>query len=235
MLQLILQGIRGWIFSPTTEISLQQDGGVILLGDSLIYITVEGFELVNKIQTCLTHPYQLSYINCAQNGNMIHTIRQRFTKIEVQLRSMSEIYRKQIKILLLWDSDCSEVNETVLNISQIQSLRRKYTDHLKYILHVCTELQVSITVYGPALLPTANKTSMLEDYCQLNAAICTECGAEYVNIREVLLATELECPGSRLTVDGEHFNEQGAVIVAQLFAKAIEDWKQHAHSYCSRG
>jgi lysophospholipase L1-like esterase len=72
-----------------------------------------------------------------------------------------------------------------------------------------------------------NKIKMLDRYVRLNQHIAEKLGIQYMNIRQAFLDA---LPAGRkvysgcLTTDGNHENNNGAVIVAKIFAEVLYNW-----------
>lgn len=87
---------------------------------------------------------------------------------------------------------------------------------------------------GPLLAPINaplwvyyNKIKMLDRYVRLNQHIALKLGIPYMNIRQAFLNA---LPPGRvvysgcLTTDGNHENENGAIIVAKIFSETLYEW-----------
>lgn len=69
---------------------------------------------------------------------------------------------------------------------------------------------------------------MLDTYRDINIRICAEYGITYFDLRTALqnaiLAANSTDDNGYVTDDGEHLNDRGTMIAAQLYAQAINKW-----------
>ena len=82
---------------------------------------------------------------------------------------------------------------------------------------------------GPVGLPGRffNKTSMLDDYRVLTRVVAEANSVPYIDMRAAFLNAIpfwWLLPSGVVTVDGEHPNDTGTGIEAQLFAATINAW-----------
>ena len=236
-LRLSYHGVRGFFDKPPDieKLNLSEspckDGQVLFLGDSLLYITIKAYDLLPKIKSFLKLNYDLDYINLSRNGSTIQDIRKGFETILVHLEQLPEEKRTNIFVIMFWDSDITSLSASAYNGSK-KDVQHKYTNNLVFILNKCRDLGIKVNVMGPGLLESPDKKGFVEDICNLNKFICSKHGADYGNIRRIFLDTEIgpspesSSPKKKLTVDGEHLNEEGAVVAAQVFAAAIDKWKE---------
>ena len=151
-------------------------------------------------------------------------------------------------VILYWDSDISNIDESSMSNAAIASLRKNYTDNVFYVINeVLTFKTLSgvtpvMALAGPGLLGEAgvglpsefyNKTTMLEAYKAINVNATRHFGIPYIDMRSALLAArppEWVLYRGWVTQDGEHPNRRGALIEAQLFAKEINIWLNNATS-----
>jgi len=204
---------------------------VVLLGDSLINRPFEMFNL-SQLLTDLTEPapnVTLHFINAGNNGEEIHNIYERTAAV---LAANAPVWA----VILFWDSDCSNVDESLLTPAQVAQLRANYSATLlateRLVLAATPRLAVAgpeLLGEGPLFLPArfANKTAMLDDYRVLTRDAAAAVGVPYIDMRAAFLA---EIPPWWLiyagwcTIDGEHPNDRGTQIEAELFATTINGW-----------
>ena len=234
--RLILYGCIGFFSKPSLKAtSISNDindstfeGHIVLLGDSLIYITYNAYDLKTKIDDTTKYKYNFNYINLSQNGNTINDLRKRFEEFIADIEKVPIEKRSKIIILMFWDSDVSDTSLDNYKKNK-GSIEQKYINDLTFILNKCNELKIRISVAGPGLLGNVNKTKLLEDFCGINKFVCAKNKCEYLHIREEFLKEEKE--GKTVTIDGEHLNEEGAKILGKMFASAIDNWKKDTETY----
>lgn len=72
-----------------------------------------------------------------------------------------------------------------------------------------------------------NKEPMLEAYGTINKEAALRVGVPYIDIRQAFLdyiPSYQLCYSRCVTIDGEHENERGTVILARLFALSLSKW-----------
>ena len=204
---------------------------VVLLGDSLINRPFEMFNL-SQLLTNLTEPppgTNLVFVNSGDNGQEIKDIYARTAAVLAQ-------YAPVWGVVLFWDSDCSNIDESVLTPQQVAALRANYSANLLATERLVLAATPRLAVAGPELLGEgplglpgrfANKTQMLDDYRVLTRAAADEVGVPYIDMRQAFLddipAWWLIYAGW-VTIDGEHPNDRGTKIEAELFATTINGW-----------
>jgi hypothetical protein len=141
---------------------------VVLLGDSLINRPCEMFNLTERLVN-MTEPApgtSLRFVNAGNNGEEIASIEARTAAV---LAANAPVWA----VILFWDSDCSNVDESKLSPQEVAQLRANYSANLiateRMILAITPRLAVAgpeLLGEGPLGLPArfANKTQMLEDY-----------------------------------------------------------------------
>ena len=146
-------------------------------------------------------------------------------------------------IMLLWDSDVSDVDEASLSPQQIVSVRDYYRSNITFVIESLRQQQpdLYISIAGPVLLgegqnrflsPVSQekfdqKQLQLDAYVRINHEMATWLEIPYINLRnayyEVLPSYRLaydEC----LTTDGEHPNSNGAYVTAKNLAIVLDGW-----------
>ena len=199
---------------------LREHGGVVLFGDSLIRRSFEQHSLAAKIESRLQ--YKVGFVNEGVEADTIARMYYRVGPIVSKLLSRRLF---PMAVLILWDSDVSDVNEDILNAAQIKALRKNYTTKLRLLLKKLLTTGAYIAVSGPGILGSYWKTSMLEDYREMNRQVCEELHVSYIDVRNALLEEESRS-GSEVTTDGEHLNDLGTAVIAEVFAAEIEKWQR---------
>ena len=196
-----------------------------LIGDSLICRPYDLFDLTGKIKTLLPKYYNITFTNYAKNGNTISNVRE--NQLDICLKDNPDI------ILLFWDSDCSDIDEHIMDLEQVNTTRKAYIKDLEYVVSEIIKRGIYFTFGGPAILGEGLigkpsrfwfKDSMLDDYRLMNQKVAIKFGVDYMDIRQAFLdAIPYYWPFAKgyLTVDGEHENNVGSGIVAKHFADAI--------------
>jgi hypothetical protein len=212
-------------YRPLTLEKKDTQFNLIMFGDSLITGNHRQkfniFPIIaSKVASFIPH-YNLNMINFGEGGNRIIDLRNR---IEPVLSTPSDA------ILLLWDSDVSSSDETAENMSY---LREVYISNVTYVLDRILQSDSSklIAITGPIILgerlSACSKSSMLDEYVEINQKICTAYNITYIDLRKAFIS---EIPWYRmvdsgcLTVDGEHENRNGMTIVAKAVAKTVIRW-----------
>ena len=133
-------------------------------------------------------------------------------------------------VILFWDSDCSDVDESTMSEGQVTELRANYTANL---VDVVTQILGSgslLAISGPEVLGEGlreMKTPMLNDYRDMNKKVSADFKLQHIDMRQAFLD---DCPdkwiqdGGFDTTDGEHPNDRGTTIEAGLFAKQVQEW-----------
>lgn len=148
-------------------------------------------------------------------------------------------------VLLIWDSDAAKDPST--NGYPTAAYNRSLT----LALNAMVSKHVTVLVTSPLLLgeneipsfsPWSNKKK-LENYRLVTEEIATQIGAIYVDGRAALLSAIVDagycdsnaypvcnqqgantCGNGVVTVDGEHLNNNGAQIMAKLYADRLNAW-----------
>lgn len=203
---------------------------IVLLGDSLINKPWNEHNLSTVLSAMLVLPPNTSvtFINSGNNGEEIASISSRTAAVLEQYQPYA--------VILFWDSDCSNVDESTMTPAQVRCVRANYTSHLAACVRTVLSAGVHMAVAGPELLGEGplglpprfhNKTNMLNDYRNLTSGIAQTLGVPYLDIRGAFLAA---IPAWWLwykdwaTQDGEHPNERGTKIEATLFAAQVNTW-----------
>jgi len=115
---------------------------IALLGDSLIGVPWDRYDLKGKLTEQISGNVNLcSY---GVGGSKIDDILKRVDSVLTECKPQY--------VILFWDSDCSDINESVMTSEQITELRNKYKDN---VLEVCSRILkfgAGLAVAGPELL-----------------------------------------------------------------------------------
>jgi hypothetical protein len=164
------------------------------------------------------------------NGNPIAAIKEKYyNNFDAYVRN--GYYRG---VILFYDSDVSNYDETTMTPTQVTSLRQSYEENLVAIIH-SIKPYAKLAVASPALLSDgnytrmianfgANKTQMLNDYASINQRICADTGIEYIDIRGAYLDSLHRGYDPAEVEDGEHPNALGQDIAGRLFASVLDTW-----------
>jgi len=137
-------------------------------------------------------------------------------------------------VILFWDSDCSNVDEATLSPEEVIQVRASFNENLEAVVTQILSSTKYLAVAGPELLGEGvvcpsriHKNDMLDDYRVFTQTITEAHQLNYIDMRQAFLdavpSNWLFCSGV-VTVDGEHPNERGTIIEANLFAKQINAW-----------
>lgn len=203
---------------------------VVLLGDSLINHPWQQFNLSSKLDAMVNQP--INWINSGNNGEEIASIEARTAAVLAQYQPWA--------VILFWDSDCSNVNESALTPAEVVALRANYTSNLVSTIKTVLTYGAKMAVAGPELLgegpvglPSrfANKTQMLDDYRDMTRSAALSLGVPYIDMRQAFLNA---LPAwwfpycCRVTKDGEHPNDLGTDIEATAFSQVVNIWLTEA-------
>ena len=133
----------------STQYQLREDENVtsfqvFLFGDSLINKPFMNLDLDGKIKSYLPQ-FSLDITNVASNGCKISNMRDKV----VELIAADP---KPDAVLIYWDSDVSDVDETRLSSNEVDDLRSKYRSDLSYILSELASNISFVALAGPGIL-----------------------------------------------------------------------------------
>jgi hypothetical protein len=141
-------------------------------------------------------------------------------------------------VIMLWGSD-GDVDEGKFTTAELQQLRKEYLSNLTIVVKRLTSVARYVAISGPIILGEgfqvgmpgterfSNKVPMLDEYVDYNIQMATNYNASYINLRQAFLDYVPSCQLFYkwcVTIDGEHPNERGAVIIAYQFADMISKW-----------
>ncbi len=114
------------------------------IGDSLIHRPFTEFDLGGRLQRHF-RSINLDIIDNARNGQEIAKCRENIYK-DVPMNSSD-------MVILFWDSDCSNIDESILNQDQINEIRANYRSNLTQVIEAVKAAGVKyMAVSGPNLL-----------------------------------------------------------------------------------
>lgn len=202
---------------------------IVLLGDSLINRPFQRFDLGGMIRRRLSD-YPMVIWNYGADGS---TIASSYNRLG------SALSHNPDALILFWDSDASDVDESVLNSTQVTSLRANYMTTLRLVVN--TTLSYPTIKYmaiagpgvygseGPLFAPKRfdGKTDVFNAYREMNKVISAEYDVDYIDVRQSLLtAVPFYWVIYKwwISIDGEHLNYRGSIIFANLAAGALGEW-----------
>ena len=204
---------------------------VVLLGDSLINRPFNEHNLSSKILSLLSPtPYNITLVNAGNNGE---EVAQTLARTPALLAAEAPW-----AVLWFWDSDCSNIDETTMTPAQVSALRANYSLHVTQTAALIAAAGARLAVAGPELLGEGpvglqprfqNKTApYMEAYVNLTRQAAERVpGVAYINMRAAFLQAIpwwWTLYGGWVTIEGEHPNERGAGIEAELFANTLNGW-----------
>ena len=146
-------------------------------------------------------------------------------------------------VMLLWDSDVSDVDEAGMSLQQITTLRDYYRSNITFVIESLRQQQpdLYISMSGPVLLGEgqgrflspvspekfSQKQSQLDAYVRINTEMASWLEIPYINLREAyyeVLPSYRLAYDSCLTIDGEHPNSNGAYVTAKNLALVLDGW-----------
>lgn len=204
------------------------------IGDSLIHRPFTEFDLGGRVQRYF-RTINLNITDHARNG-------QEIAECESNVYDDVPIGSADM-VILFWDSDCSNVDESAMDDDEIRETRANYKANLTEVINAVKSAGVTyMAISGPNLLGEGtysflrtiwmtrwadDKSSMLDDYRKINEDIANELDVDYIDMRKAFLRAEPTYwvyPAYRLTLDGEHPNDRGTGIIAKQFAMQISAW-----------
>mmetsp|Transcript_12874 Transcript_12874/g.17554 ORF Transcript_12874/g.17554 Transcript_12874/m.17554 type:complete len:165 (+) Transcript_12874:168-662(+) len=137
-------------------------------------------------------------------------------------------------ILVVWDSDASDVDESELSEDEVLNLRHNFAINLKDVIYMLQKYTSYIAIGGPVILGEGEscphrlkKLETIEYYKAVTQNITLSNGIDYMDLRKAFLSaipnTWQSCEGL-LTSDGEHPNEKGTQLEASILAEQINKW-----------
>jgi len=207
---------------------------IVFLGDSLVHRSNQDHALLAGIRQDLEarHPgRRLELVDAGVNGDQIAEIRERLDRDVLQ--------RRPGAVVLYWDSDVSDVDESHLAPRAREAVRSAYERDLEEVLSRLAASGAHVVVSGPTLIgerPHGRnpKDAQLDAYRDLTRRVCSDVGVHYVDTRHAFERARPHGASAGideglLTEDGEHLNERGTLIVRRLFVEALDGWLRREH------
>lgn len=202
---------------------------VVFVGDSLVHRSAEAHGLLDGVARELTrrHPaLQFELVDAGVNGDTIADIQARLDEDVIALMPAA--------VVLYWDSDVSEFDESRLSAAAVSARRTDYRRSLSDVVKRLVDTGAHVIVSGPTIIGEAPrglnpKDPMLDDYRRINRAVARSFNAAYVDTRRAFQAQLARLPPANdgaklLTEDGEHLNDAGAAEVQKQFVAALDSW-----------
>lgn len=234
------------------EVVLKNNGAVILLGDSLVDVPSERFDLMGKLRR--HHNYSLGYTNCGIGGNSISKIRARIGPLLSNIRKVTGVSNatasigisaptnknSSVFVILFWQTDASDISEVGMSTAQVASLRDAYKTDLRMVIQHILAAGAYMAIAGPEVVPwfkyktffqillwlLGERSDQLDAYRQMNIDIASEVRMQYIDVRSAFLtAMKSSARSPTIYLDAEHPNNYGTEILARLFGQAIRQWK----------
>jgi lysophospholipase L1-like esterase len=172
----------------------------------------------------------LEILGLGENGQTIDDLR-------IRMES-AVIANKPDAVIMLWDSDVN-VNEGKMTTEEVKKLREGYLANMDIVLGRISSTTKYFAIAGPTVLGEgfqvgmpgtdrfSNKVPMLSEYIEYNKQMAAKYDASYINVYQAFVDYIPSCQLFYkwcVTIDGEHPNERGAVIIARVFAEMISKW-----------
>lgn len=152
-------------------------------------------------------------------------------------------------MILFWDSDVCDISETKLSTSQIKELRDIYRNNLVATCNKILESGAKVAIAGPEMCGEGpvilndasyyvelyeSKLEMLEAYRDINKEVAEDLEVPYIDVRSAFIDAigDWEYNNGCLTSDGEHPNNNGAIVEANLFSYVINEWLRSSSGIC---
>jgi lysophospholipase L1-like esterase len=204
---------------------------IVFVGDSLVHRSASDHGLLDAVRDGLAARFpgnSLEVVDAGNNGDRIADILQRLDEDVLVLNPDA--------VVLYWDSDVSDVDESVMTPGEIREVRAAYERDVRTVLQRLVASGAHVIVSGPTLIgerrhPGNDKDRQLDHYRDLNRRLAANEGVQYVDTRHAFQAARpVGAPAGTdrglLTEDGEHLNAAGAKLAGGLFIGALESWLQ---------
>ena len=202
---------------------------MVFVGDSLVHRSAEDHGLLDRVRTELVrrHPGRaFELVDRGVNGNRIADIRDRLDQDVLDLHPHA--------VVLYWDSDVSDVDESSMAPGEVRTLREAYESDLREVLRRLVASGAHVVVSGPTLIgerPRGRnpKDAQLDAYRAINRRVAAGTGAAYADTRRPFFArrprgASPEIDHGLLTEDGEHLNDRGVEVALTAFVDALDRW-----------
>jgi hypothetical protein len=161
---------------------------VVLFGDSLMHRPFLEFDLSGKIQALLPQ-FHLRIKDCGFDAATINDLRMNKRYMDCVLNQTNTA------VILFWDSDVSNVDESTMSETEVQQLREDYLEDVSYVIENIKDTGALLALAGPALLGESgkklkgykkqyeNNQIMLDAYTLMNQQISRVHNIPYINVR----------------------------------------------------
>lgn len=216
--------ILNLIVAAAIFIMVEYVGENLMYGDSLVVGLTNHHDLIHYMQA-KANTGSIS-VDAGAPGHTISQLNDLWVQ-DVQPFSRGLALKSTI---IFWDSDVSNIDETGLKNSQVNTLRSNYQTSIKTLVSKVKALGSNVAIAGPGVLGVngiyigVNKTSMLDAYAALNLKVAKSLKVPYIDIRTPLL--KAIASGQDPTEDGEHLNSLGIQICGDLFIAQLKRWDQ---------
>lgn len=216
----------------TYEMKQTKTFNVVFLGDSMLSEPIDRYDLVGRISAFIPS-YKFTAKNSASNAIKMINLRQKI------MEEMSAVSNRPDGIIVMCNSDITDVKFDPLNSDQKSYLLKEYIVNLEFVIQYSLNASVPIAISSPVGVLTEgplgapdsvryhNKKEAISSYTSATKDTALRLNVPYVDIRTPTLAA---IPMYRLcylgcvTYDGEHPNIKGTDIFATLYAKVLNEW-----------
>ena len=218
---------------PGTNIWYGKDGGIVLLGDSLIRRScLAPFNLTQRIAANVSSERSFGYSNLGVDSDTIERIKLRLPNILKSIAAHHQDKEKAISttptlVFMVWDSDVSDTDYAIMGPRLVAHRKVEYA---RRITAVIRELQragaIILGLAGPAVLldgeGKSRLNSLLESFADIKRRVALENNIQYLDLRAAFLAALAK--GENPTVDGEHPDIVGTRILADLISRRLQEY-----------
>ncbi len=202
---------------------------IVFVGDSLVHRSAVDYGMLDAIRDSLAarHPSRsFEVVDAGANGDRIVDIRRRLDEDVLGLHPDA--------VVLYWDSDVSDVDESGMSPEGVRHLREAYEQAVAAVLQRLAASGAEVVMSGPTLIgerrhPRNAKDAQLDSYRDINRRLANKAGIPYLDTRHAFQSRRP--PGAPaatdrglLTEDGEHLNALGAGLARSLFVAALDAW-----------
>jgi hypothetical protein len=131
------------LFVFCSQVSLSELVNIALIGDSLLRHPANDWNLIPKLQANLPE-FNLNFTVYAKDGSTIFDV-----KTGQLLQSLND---KPDGYILFWDSDCSDINESVMAPLEIDALRLRYEHNVNFVVSSIKDSGAFLATAGPEIL-----------------------------------------------------------------------------------
>jgi len=202
---------------------------IVFVGDSLVHRSASDYGMLDSVRDRLAarFPFRsFEVLDAGVNGDRIADIRQRLEEDVVALHPDA--------VVLYWDSDVSDVDESDMTPDEVRRLRAAYERDVSAVLERLAAAGAYVVMSGPTLIgeqahPRNGKDAQLDAYRDLNRRLAAALKVRYIDTRRAFEARRpAESPATSdrglLTEDGEHLNARGASLAGAMFERSLAAW-----------